>query len=190
MKASKAEQQIVVLKCQWHEKLRQGTSSPFKGSEKAVRKRIWAERQILDEESFKSALVRPYLEYCVQLCPLQHQKGTDDPGQVQQGTSKMTRAGELALWGSPELREVGFFHQEKLWLWKDLTADAWWVQGGHGKDGAKLFIFGHDRWTKENQILTRFKKFFTARTVRQQTSCPRRLCSQSSLWEDFQDPTG
>lgn len=53
---------------------------------------------MLDKESFYSAVINwTHLEHCVKLCPLQYQKGTKDPRQVQQRTSKMTGAGALML---------------------------------------------------------------------------------------------
>jgi len=135
-----------------------------------------------------SALMRPHLQYCIQLWTPQHGKDMNLLERVQRGATKMIRGLEHLSY-EKRRRELGLFNLEKRRLQGDTIAAFQYLKEAYKKAGEGLFKRACSNRTrdygfklKEGRFrLHKRKKFFTMRVVRHWNRLPREVVDAPTL---------
>ncbi|KAK4830565.1 hypothetical protein QYF61_011743 [Mycteria americana] len=143
-----------------------------------------------------SALMRPHLEYCVQLWGPQHKKDMDLLERIQRRATRTIR-GLKHLFYEDRLRKLGLFRLLNHDNWRrevsggDLTAAFQYLKGAYEKTGEGLFTRACSDRTRSNGFKLkegRFrlhirKKLFTMRVKRHWNRLPREVVDAQIPWK-------
>ncbi|KGL91077.1 hypothetical protein N301_01733, partial [Charadrius vociferus] len=129
-----------------------------------------------------SALVRPHLEYCIQLWSPQHKKDIDLLEWVQRRAMRIIRGLEHLSY-EDRLRKLGLFSLEKRMLQRDPFVVFQYLKRADRKDGDECFCRACCNGTRGNGFnlkegrfrLAIRKKFFTMRVVKHGNRLPREV---------------
>ena len=107
-----------------------------------------------------SALVRPHLQYCIQLWSPQHKQDMDVLERIQRRATKMIRGLENLTY-EDRLRQLGLFSLEQRRLQGHLRAAFQHLKGTYRKDGEGLFARVWSDRTRGNDCSPLYVKLFT-----------------------------